>query len=271
MQTDILTSITHIISSLGNDVDKLPLHQQVDAGRHGLTSPQLPRHLGSELQQLVRAINGLKKKAAPAAIFPTSPDEIDEPLFANPEAPASLPSSSNNGKHIELLPAITPLAEARELWQHAQNNTSQTSLIGQDLGPHALTGKEIIASAEQQDVISSLQQELLKHKKANEAFQEALREIGDIITAVARGDLTMKVRIDTIELDSEITTFKRTINAMMDQLQNFASEVSRVAREVGTEGLLGGQASINGVDGTWRELTDNGAVTIARQLTAILN
>ncbi|GJN78609.1 histidine kinase osmosensor [Purpureocillium lilacinum] len=104
---------------------------------------------------------------------------------------------------------------------------------------------------------AALERELLKHQKANEAFQKALREIGQIVTAVARGDLTMKVHMNADELDPEIHTFKRTINAMMDKLQIFASEVSRVAREVGTEGLLGGQAIIDGVDGTWKELTDN--------------
>jgi osomolarity two-component system, sensor histidine kinase NIK1 len=71
-------------------------------------------------------------------------------------------------------------------------------------------------------------------------------------------DLSKKVRMNTVEMDPEITTFKRTINTMMDQLQVFASEVSRVAREVGTDGILGGQAKIEGVDGTWKELTDNG-------------
>ncbi|GJN76069.1 histidine kinase osmosensor [Purpureocillium lilacinum] len=114
--------------------------------------------------------------------------------------------------------------------------------------------------------VTTLQKELWKHRKANEAFQDALREIGEIVTAVARGDLTMKARMSTKELDPEITTFKRTINAMMDRLQTFASEVSRVAREVGTEGLLGGQARIGGVDGTWKELTDNVNV-MAQNLT----
>jgi osomolarity two-component system sensor histidine kinase NIK1 len=108
------------------------------------------------------------------------------------------------------------------------------------------------------EVVAALEQELRKHQNANEAFQKALREIGESVTAVARGDLTMRVRINTIELVPEIKAFKRTINSMMDQLQTFASEVSRVAREVGTEGLLGGQARIDGVDGTWKELTDNG-------------
>ncbi|KAI1827954.1 putative histidine kinase group protein [Xylaria intraflava] len=114
--------------------------------------------------------------------------------------------------------------------------------------------------------VSILERELFKHRKANEAFQKALREIGEIVTAVARGDLSKKVRMNTVEMDPEITTFKRTINTMMDQLQVFASEVSRVAREVGTDGILGGQAKIEGVDGTWKELTDNVNV-MAQNLT----
>ena len=108
--------------------------------------------------------------------------------------------------------------------------------------------------------VATLTRELRKHQKANEAFQRALREIGEIVTAVARGDLSKKAKLNSVEMDPEITAFKRTINTMMVQLQLFASEVSRVAREVGTEGILGGQARIDGVDGTWKELTDNGEV-----------
>lgn len=78
------------------------------------------------------------------------------------------------------------------------------------------------------------------------------------VTIVAKGDLSKKVPVHAVEMDPEITTFKNTINSMTDQLQTFASEVSRVAREVGTEGRLGGQARIAGVEGTWKELTDNG-------------
>ncbi|RKF59214.1 Histidine protein kinase NIK1 [Golovinomyces cichoracearum] len=114
--------------------------------------------------------------------------------------------------------------------------------------------------------VAFLERELKKHQQANEAFQKALREIGEIITAVARGDLSKKVQIHSVEMDPEITTFKRVINTMMDQLQIFSSEVSRVAREVGTEGILGGQAQISGVDGTWKELTDNVNV-MAQNLT----
>ncbi|KAJ5630662.1 HAMP domain protein [Penicillium longicatenatum] len=102
-----------------------------------------------------------------------------------------------------------------------------------------------------------MEQEVVKRQQMNEAFQKALREIGGIITQVADGNLSTRVQIHPLEMDPDITTFKITINTMMDQLQVFASEVSRVAREVGTDGILGGQAQIAGVHGVWKELTDN--------------
>ncbi|CAG8974154.1 hypothetical protein HYALB_00002793 [Hymenoscyphus albidus] len=119
---------------------------------------------------------------------------------------------------------------------------------------------------EELERVETLERELKKHQQANEAFQKALREIGEIVTAVAKGDLSKKVLIHAKELDPEISKFKMVINTMMDQLQIFSSEVSRVAREVGTEGILGGQAQIVGVDGTWKELTNNVNV-MAQNLT----
>ncbi|KAH8431730.1 histidine kinase osmosensor [Aspergillus melleus] len=104
---------------------------------------------------------------------------------------------------------------------------------------------------------ANLLEELRKHQRVNKAFQQALQEIGRIITQVANGDLSTKVQIRPVEMDPDITTFKVTINDMINQLRVFASEVSRVAREVGTEGILGGQAQIAGVHGVWEELTDN--------------
>jgi osomolarity two-component system sensor histidine kinase NIK1 len=106
--------------------------------------------------------------------------------------------------------------------------------------------------------IGALKRELGKHQQANLAFQKALREIGAIVTAVAMGDLSKKVLIHAKEMDPEITLFKRTINTMVDQLQDFASQVTFLAREVGTEGRLGGQANLPGVAGIWAELTDSG-------------
>ena len=81
-----------------------------------------------------------------------------------------------------------------------------------------------------------------------------VRNIADVATAIAKGDLSSKI---TVEVKGEILALKNTINTMVDQLNGFAGEVSRVAREVGTEGKLGGQAEVRGVAGTWKDLTDN--------------
>jgi signal transduction histidine kinase/HAMP domain-containing protein/ActR/RegA family two-component response regulator len=91
-----------------------------------------------------------------------------------------------------------------------------------------------------------------------------VRNIAQVTTAVARGDLTQKITVDAL---GEILELKSTVNTMVDQLSSFADEVTRVAREVGTEGNLGGQAQVKGVSGTWRDLTDN-VNSMASNLTA---
>src|SRR5207247_3662032 len=83
---------------------------------------------------------------------------------------------------------------------------------------------------------------------------DQVRNIAQVTTAVARGDLSHKI---TVDVKGEILELKNTINTMVDQLNAFASEVTRVAREVGTEGKLGGQAVVTGVAGTGKGLTDN--------------
>ncbi len=105
-----------------------------------------------------------------------------------------------------------------------------------------------------------------------------VRNIAAVTTAVANGDLSKKI---TVDVKGEILELKETINTMVDQLNSFASEVTRVAREVGTEGKLGGQADVKGVAGTWKDLTDNvnsmaGNLTnqvrgIAKVVTAVAN
>src|SRR3979411_1185824 len=105
-----------------------------------------------------------------------------------------------------------------------------------------------------------------------------VRNIADVTTAVARGDLSKKI---TVDVKGEILELKNTINTMVDQLSSFASEVTRVPREVGTEGKLGGQADVQGVAGTWKDLTDSvnsmaGNLTdqvrgIAKVVTAVAN
>jgi HAMP domain-containing protein len=81
-----------------------------------------------------------------------------------------------------------------------------------------------------------------------------VRNIAEVTTAVAKGDLNKKI---TVEVKGEVLALKNIINIMVDQLSLFASEVTRVAREVGTEGKLGGQAQVKDVSGTWKDLTDN--------------
>ena len=105
-----------------------------------------------------------------------------------------------------------------------------------------------------------------------------VRNIAEVTTAVANGDLSKKI---TVDAKGEVLELKSTVNTMVDQLRAFASEVTRVAREVGTEGKLGGQADVRGVSGTWKDLTDNvnllaGNLTdqvrnIAKVTTAVAN
>ncbi|KAG9070352.1 hypothetical protein KI688_009689 [Linnemannia hyalina] len=95
------------------------------------------------------------------------------------------------------------------------------------------------------------------------SHSEQVRDIASVCTAVAHGDLSQKI---TVAVKGETLVLKNTINTMVDQLRSFSSEVTRVAHEVGTEGKLGGQALVGGVDGTWKELTDN-VNTMASNLT----
>ncbi|HSY25341.1 MAG TPA: HAMP domain-containing protein, partial [Polyangiaceae bacterium] len=95
-----------------------------------------------------------------------------------------------------------------------------------------------------------------------------VRNIANVTTAVANGDLSQKI---TVDAKGEILELKSTINVMVDQLRSFAAEVTRVAKEVGTEGKLGGQAEVRGVSGTWKDLTDNVNVLAANLTTQVRN
>ncbi|KAM0276672.1 hypothetical protein ACHAQH_006489 [Verticillium albo-atrum] len=242
------------------------------------------RSLELELTKLAQRIDKLENRAHTAPTeFPETPNEVHDSLFGD-DPTGTFPSPSGRvvarpqlqreGTKADSWGAGSPLTdEALESLQEKVLDQEKgissareeiTSVSAQLLEQKEL--QEQAFSRIEQDRVARLERELWKHQKANEAFQKALREIGEIVTAVARGDLSKKVRMNSVEMDPEITTFKRTINTMMDQLQVFSSEVSRVAREVGTEGLLGGQARIEGVDGTWKELTDNVNV-MAQNLT----
>lgn len=169
---------------------------------------------------------------------------------------------SRNGDHD--IPRTVSEDDVAYLRDHVQRQAEEIKAqkaviagVSEELHAQGEETKRTLGKVEHEDVFA-LERELRKHQQANEAFQKALREIGGIITQVANGDLSMRVQVHVSEMDPEIATFKRTINTMMDQLQVFGSEVSRVAREVGTEGILGGQAQITGVHGVWKELTENG-------------
>ena len=92
------------------------------------------------------------------------------------------------------------------------------------------------------------------------SLTDQVRSIATVTTAVAKGDLTRKIEI---QVEGEMATLKSTVNSMVDQLSAFASEVTRVALEVGTQGILGGQARVDGVQGTWADLTRN--VNVSRR------
>ncbi|VVT54149.1 uncharacterized protein SAPINGB_P003931 [Magnusiomyces paraingens] len=139
---------------------------------------------------------------------------------------------------------LQPLHAAHYVATTAENGSSPTSI---DVFPYPSTSPRDHYL---------LDKELTKSQNANRAFQKALREIGEVVIAVAQGDLSKKVTIHAREMDPEIIKFKETINTMMDQLQRFANEVTKVATEV-AGGTLGGQAESDGTVGVWRELTDN--------------
>ncbi|ORY65919.1 histidine kinase [Pseudomassariella vexata] len=253
-------------------------------GRDSAAKESLER----ELSALAARVQRLEAKASIAngPIFPDTPNETVESLFGDESASPTM--NGRSGLRSKLAPITSvrnacvddrtiktiPLTdEALEgLREHIDdqsklldNQRQELSNVNEQLVQQKNLQEKALRLLEEERV-AALERELWKHQKANEAFQKALREIGAIVTAVARGDLSKRVRLNEVEMDPEITTFKRTINTMMDQLMVFSSEVSRVAREVGTDGILGGQATIDGVDGTWKELTDNVNV-MAQNLT----
>lgn len=169
----------------------------------------------------------------------------------------------NNGGHGGYTPPAlvsdADLLQARAALQHQQ---SPEISVPREFISHIV--EELIYCREQHSSIgeiehecSHLRKELRKHTHINEAFQKELREIGEIITQVAHGDLSQRAQVHPLEISPDIAAFKQTINTMMDQLQVFRQEVSKVTREVGTEGVLGGQAKIEGIQGIWHELTVN--------------
>jgi osomolarity two-component system sensor histidine kinase NIK1 len=241
--------------------------------------------LERELAALISRVNYLEAKAANSGAFPITPNESGLPPayptdFRDPPKATSSPGRrvsnardprthwvnnwlAEDEPQLSTQPTVEQLGYVRDhLNRQADQLRNQKDQID-DLSTQISSQKQAQDTAFDHGMedIGALKRELGKHQQANLAFQKALREIGTIITAVANGDLGKKVLIHAKELDPEIATFKKTTNKMIDQLQEFASQVTRLAREVGTEGRLGGQAVVPGVRGIWAELTDNGMFT----------
>lgn len=283
--SDLLRGLARGLSPLGSSREKpnqnaLDIPPYILPGR--LTSSK--DEFEAELAALARRIQYLETRADVASkSLPDKPGEFQshssplgkpldngvEPSYSRNQRQGSI---STRSKRVSNLLAAREIETERTvseddisvLLDHVEKQAEQIKTqrdtiteISRGLRNSEEQAKQAFQRVENEDV-GLLERELRKHQQANEAFQKALREIGGIITQVANGDLSKRVQIQPAEMDAEIATFKQTINTMMDQLEVFGSEVTRVAREVGTEGILGGQAQISGVHGIWKELTDNG-------------
>ncbi|KAI9882830.1 MAG: hypothetical protein M1823_005428 [Watsoniomyces obsoletus] len=237
------------------------LERQVGSHPHSLF-PDTPGENGSSTLPLGMGVNGVRVNASSGSTM-----ERDDRILtrSGDDGDDSINNNNLNNSANATVPMSIPIEHVKRQDERIQNLKEELASVNELLLEQQDQTRMALESFEAGRV-RQLERELSKHVQTNEAFQKVLREIGDIVTAVAKGDLTKKVRVHTTELDPEIATFKGTINTMMDQLQVFASEVSRVAREVGTDGRLGGQAQIMGVDGVWKELTENVNV-MAKNLT----
>ena len=271
-QDEILAAATAIIQNIGKGGSAAEIKKFTLPGPDSEAKVIFER----ELAALQARCNHLKEKATIASHnLPATPNEPGNALFDGANSRNGTSTSRHRSPSQVHSHVSDPLSEVdgeehpvteeglgyvREYVQkQAEELQTHREIIAdmdKRLNAQQIEAKKTFTKVEHED-ISQLKRELAKNQQANLAFQKALREIGSIITKVANGDLSHKVLVHKVELDPEITNFKHTINIMMDQLQVFGSEVSRVAREVGTEGKLGGQARIDGVSGIWKELTEN--------------
>ncbi|KAH6671403.1 two-component histidine kinase [Halenospora varia] len=287
LDEDTLAAASSVLKCLATNI---PAGESISNSGLKLPGPSTPAkiQLERELAALVGRVQRLEQKVSVVnhQALPITPSELGAPsgfadvLTGGPKKHSSrqhLNNSSINSREVsdERPQKVAKMGGDETLPEAAfEKVLDQAALIQQGKREYELLKQKCVDIQREQEEtnrqelerVKTLERELKKHQQANEAFQKALREIGEIVTAVARGDLSKKVLIHAKELDPEISKFKKVINTMMDQLQIFSSEVSRVAREVGTEGILGGQAQIVGVDGTWKELTNNVNV-MAQNLT----
>ncbi|WP_328709406.1 HAMP domain-containing protein [Microbispora hainanensis] len=155
-----------------------------------------------------------------------------------------LPEDGDDGLLTEIATVFNGMVDQLSLF------TSEVTRVAREVGTEGQLGGQAEVPA-----VSGTWKDLTDSVNAMAGnLTSQVRSIAEVTTAVAKGDLSQKI---TVDAQGEILELKNTVNTMVDQLSSFADEVTRVAREVGTEGQLGGQADVKGVSGTWRDLTDS--------------
>ena len=154
------------------------------------------------------------------------------------------PPKNWSGINAKIAGAINQIFDQLSLF------TSEVTRVAREVGTEGKLGGQ----AQVKDVSGTWKDLTDNVNKMANNLTTQVRNIAEVTTAVAKGDLNKKI---TVDVKGEVLELKNTINIMVDQLNAFSSEVTRVAREVGTEGKLGGQAQVKDVSGTWKDLTDN--------------
>ncbi|GAA2794551.1 HAMP domain-containing protein [Saccharopolyspora taberi] len=235
--THVVNGLLDQLSALATEINRVTREISAD-GRLG-GSVQIPPGLSGTWLELAESVNGM------ATDLTGQLRDISQVSKAVATGDLSRKITVEaSGETLELKNTINTMVDqlsafADEVTRVAREVASEGRLGGQaDLPAAAGTWRSLV------DAVNFMANNLTAQ----------VRNIAQVATAVARGDLTQKIDVDA---RGEILQLKNTINTMVDQLSAFADEVTRVAREVGTEGKLGGQARVHGVAGTWKDLTDN--------------
>jgi osomolarity two-component system, sensor histidine kinase NIK1 len=292
---DTSAAVASVLSSLAKQYGPLEDAHLGGAGINGIREARISlpgdetveKHtLERELNALASRIHYLEARAASGtASLPMTPNEPLLTPFPHSDPPVPSKSAGAAPRQRSASWVNTLLSKGEGEGNYRQLTDEQFTFLREHIDHQAeeiKSQKDFIESiksqlSQQQNAtkhaldtlgnsssIEQLKREIEKNAQINATYQKVLQDIGTIITAVANGDLSKKVLIHVTEKDPEIARFKQTINRMIDQLQEFASQVTFLAREVGTEGRLGGQAVVPGVDGIWAELTNNGEPFYAR-------
>lgn len=135
-------------------------------------------------------------------------------------------------------------------------DVSHFTLPGADSAEKTALERELAALIARSRLLELKAEHAVQVQQATEEYSKALREISEVVTAFAKGDFGKKFAVHATEMDPEITNLKNTINSMIDRLRNFAVELTRIGRQTGTEGKLGGCMIVNGLEGSWNELSE---------------